>query len=1078
MSTRPMQLEGGPSSNGADPANSNRDGSGSGHSNSNRSQDDAMVGYFFQRPQTDADFQNYPSGSKQTRWALGDDTMLESRQTMASDSSDLDNEFQGLSLGSEIVRTASKKIWGDEPVASNKHVHDQHEDSKSLFLGGDPQWRDSTWSTPGNQPSDHAVSQPILMGGRRSGSFPGSGEGAMLSPRSTDTGGLGVKMVEYVLGTSPTGKDMDPRMSRFGHQVSGNDNQSMDKMRKKNKGYDPEGAKMKDDVGPVQNGMGMQNGMDDKGFDRTPGSYPDDELVKNSDGQVIGKHQLGAPSGGHLYDHAFDSQSLGMDSLHFSDFPSHLMHSSIDSPGVLDYNHTYQQRNASGPSQMHSHAGQGSGQMMHHPQANFSQGHGNTGAGPNPFPQNPYYQDPMAAQMGHLIPAGPPAMVPSPYYGMPWGMYPPPNGMGQPGGPPPMQQQQMMQRGPTAGGRPLSPNSTVDNSAHGGNMQQAGQYPMIPPHGYYDQNTPYMMGNQPGSQSRNMNPAAMRMMPPPMMMNQQPGNMRMMPGNGQQANVQNQAGPLFQGNNGNGFAPSSASGMGYANSNTASNAMNFGHVNGQGYGLGPIGGSLNMDALNMDSPIRRDSFDRRDSFGTGIFSQNMDGQFSRHGGKNQYYPMGPGVTPSPGPIGMMPNSHSPPPIANGLVGPGRMSAAPGAEGKYRGAGNRFSAKSANNAEFNNRLLQNATVDKAAAQGRSRLLEEFRNNRHPQLQLRDLTDHIVEFSQDQHGSRFIQQKLERASVQEKQLVFNEIIGNAYNLMTDVFGNYVIQKFFEFGTTEQKQALAMKVKGHVLPLALQMYGCRVIQKALESIPPDQQKEIVLELDGHVLKCVKDQNGNHVVQKCIECVDPHSLQFIIGAFQNQVFALSTHPYGCRVIQRILEHCTPEQTAPILEELHSHTEQLVQDQYGNYVIQHVLEHGRPEDKSKLITGVRGKVLPLSQHKFASNVVEKCVCYASRAERAFLIDEVCAYGGDGNGSHSALYTMMKDQYANYVVQKMIEVAEAPQRKSLIQRIRPQVATLRKYTYGKHILAKLEKYMIKNSNDLGPIGAPSTNAAM
>lgn len=225
-----------------------------------------------------------------------------------------------------------------------------------------------------------------------------------------------------------------------------------------------------------------------------------------------------------------------------------------------------------------------------------------------------------------------------------------------------------------------------------------------------------------------------------------------------------------------------------------------------------------------------------------------------------------------------------------------------------------------------------------ASGRSRLLEDFRNQRYPNLQLRDLTNHIVEFSQDQHGSRFIQQKLERATAAEKQLVFNEILSSAYSLMTDVFGNYVIQKFFEFGTPEQKSTLAQQVKGHVLPLALQMYGCRVIQKALESIPSDQQQEIVRELDGHVLKCVKDQNGNHVVQKCIECVEPVALQFIISAFSGQVYTLSTHPYGCRVIQRILEHCTTEQTAPILAELHAHTKNLIQDQYGNYVIQHVL--------------------------------------------------------------------------------------------------------------------------------------------
>uniref|UniRef100_A0AAY4AX82 PUM-HD domain-containing protein n=1 Tax=Denticeps clupeoides TaxID=299321 RepID=A0AAY4AX82_9TELE len=407
-------------------------------------------------------------------------------------------------------------------------------------------------------------------------------------------------------------------------------------------------------------------------------------------------------------------------------------------------------------------------------------------------------------------------------------------------------------------------------------------------------------------------------------------------------------------------------------------------------------------------------------------------------------------------------------------GSGRyISAAPGAEAKYRSTGGASSLFSSSSQLFPPSRPRYSRSD-VMPSGRSRLLEDFRNNRFPNLQLRDLPGHMVEFSQDQHGSRFIQQKLERATSAERQMVFGEILQAAYQLMTDVFGNYVIQKFFEFGSADQKLALATRIRGHVLPLALQMYGCRVIQKALESISSDQQSDIVRELDGHVLKCVKDQNGNHVVQKCIECVQPQALQFIIDAFQGQVFVLSTHPYGCRVIQRILEHCTQEQTLPILEELHQHSEQLGQDQYGNYVIQHVLEHGRPEDKSKIVAEVRGKVLALSQHKFASNVVEKCVIHSSRAERALLIDEVCC---QKDGPHSALYTMMKDQYANYVVQRMIDMAEPAQRKIIMHKIRPHIATLRKYTYGKHILAKLEKYYMKSGSDLGPIGGP-TNGLM
>ena len=39
------------------------------------------------------------------------------------------------------------------------------------------------------------------------------------------------------------------------------------------------------------------------------------------------------------------------------------------------------------------------------------------------------------------------------------------------------------------------------------------------------------------------------------------------------------------------------------------------------------------------------------------------------------------------------------------------------------------------------------------------------------------------------------------------------------------------------------------------------------------------------------------------------------------------------------------------------------------------------------------------------------------------------------DGPHSALYTMMKDQYANYVVQKMIDVAEPGQRKIVMHKV-------------------------------------------
>ncbi|RDY14640.1 Pumilio-like 5, partial [Mucuna pruriens] len=331
------------------------------------------------------------------------------------------------------------------------------------------------------------------------------------------------------------------------------------------------------------------------------------------------------------------------------------------------------------------------------------------------------------------------------------------------------------------------------------------------------------------------------------------------------------------------------------------------------------------------------------------------------------------------------------------------------------------------------------------------LEDLKSGKGRRFELSDIIGHIVEFRQ--HGSRFIQQKLESCSVEEKALVFKEVLPHTSKLMTDVFGNYVIQKFFEYGGSEQRRELADRLVGQILPLSLQMYGCRVIQKALEVIELEQKAQLVRELDGNVMRCVRDQNGNHVIQKCIESIPTKKISFILSAFRGQVAILSMHPYGCRVIQRVLEHCTDEsQCQFIVDEILESVCALAQDQYGNYVTQHVLERGKPQERSQIISKLSGHIVQLSQHKFASNVIEKCLEYGDATERELLIAEIFGHAEQSDN----ILTMMKDQFANYVVQKVIDICSENQRAMLLSHVRIHAHALKKYTYGKHIVARLE----------------------
>uniref|UniRef100_A0A8C6MEQ3 PUM-HD domain-containing protein n=1 Tax=Nothobranchius furzeri TaxID=105023 RepID=A0A8C6MEQ3_NOTFU len=943
--------------------------------------------------------------------------------------------FQALALESrgmgELLPT--KKIWDSDELAKDGR--------KGMLLG--EEWRDNAWGS-----SHHSVSQPIMVQRRPGQSFHGNGDAnSVLSPRS-EGGGLGVSMVEYVLSSSP-GDKMDGRYRNGGFGGGDPDQDGREKIDVQEKvspfeeDKNPE-MKVGEDGDPAKaNGRGLLNGMDRdcKDFNPTPGSRqasPTEAIERMGPSQtgleMMGQHhphvlQQQNPVQNKVSTEDFQSQEAqnmsgmeqqaGVESLQFDYAGNQIQVDSSGTPvGLFDYNS--QQQLFQRPNQLTVQQ-LTAAQQQQYALAAAQQQH-LAGLAPA-FVPNPYIinappgADPYtAAGLAAAATLAGPTVVPPQYYGVPWGVYPAnlfqqqaastanhsANQQASNQGPGPGQPQ-VMRTGTNQ--RPLTPSqgqqsqqeSLAAAAAANPALAYAGMpgYQVLAPAAYYDQTGALVMG--PGARTGLGGHVRLSLSAAAVSASGSGNNMPGPPANGlyrslpQPQPQQQQAPPPSSGLPsssfyGSGSVPNTSQSSSLFSHNSApppSSSLGFSSTGSSlGVGLGSALGAFGSSVSSSNSS----SVSRRDSLLASSDLYKRGGSSLTPIGQPFYNSLG--YSSSPSPIGLTPG-HSPltPPPSlpsshgsssslhlGGLTnGSGRyISAAPGAEAKYRSTGGTSSLFNSSSQLFPPSRPRYSRSD-VMPSGRSRLLEDFRNNRFPNLQLRDLPGHMVEFSQDQHGSRFIQQKLERATPAERQMVFGEILQAAYQLMTDVFGNYVIQKFFETNR-----------------------------------------------EGHDLQRLLNQ-------------------------QSQTDNLLTGFHFCLCF-------------------------LLQDQYGNYVIQHVLEHGRPEDKSKIVAEVRGKVLVLSQHKFASNVVEKCVIHSSRAERALLIDEVCC---QKDGPHSALYTMMKDQYANYVVQRMIDMAEPAQRKIIMHKIRPHIATLRKYTYGKHILAKLEKYYMKSGSELGPIGGPA-----
>jgi mRNA-binding protein PUF3 len=128
-------------------------------------------------------------------------------------------------------------------------------------------------------------------------------------------------------------------------------------------------------------------------------------------------------------------------------------------------------------------------------------------------------------------------------------------------------------------------------------------------------------------------------------------------------------------------------------------------------------------------------------------------------------------------------------------------------------------------------------------------------------------------------------------------------------------------------------------------------------------------------------------------------------------------------------------------MKELNACAHILITDQFGNYVTQHVIERGSPSDSAHFIDMVLGQVLTYSKHKFASNVVEKCLTNCTPEQRT-KVRQVLT----GSGSETQLLGLARDQYANYVIQKLVDELSGDEKAAFKEEIRQILINYQKTT--------------------------------
>ena len=219
-------------------------------------------------------------------------------------------------------------------------------------------------------------------------------------------------------------------------------------------------------------------------------------------------------------------------------------------------------------------------------------------------------------------------------------------------------------------------------------------------------------------------------------------------------------------------------------------------------------------------------------------------------------------------------------------------------------------------------------------------------------------------------------------------------------------------------------------------------------IEFVHTDEQiQTIVQALSEQVVGLVQDLNGNHVIQKCLNKLGAEKSQFIYDAVGMNCVTVGTHRHGCCVLQRCIDHAKSFQRAQLIARITKCAFDLVQDPFGNYVVQYILDLDELQFTKPICESFLGKIAPLSKQKFSSNVIEKCIRTADHDTKRRMVAEMLL----GN----ELEKMLRDSFANYVVQTALEYSEPDLKARIIDAIRPILPAIKQTPHGRRIASKI-----------------------
>ncbi|KAL5559132.1 hypothetical protein UlMin_035343 [Ulmus minor] len=319
-------------------------------------------------------------------------------------------------------------------------------------------------------------------------------------------------------------------------------------------------------------------------------------------------------------------------------------------------------------------------------------------------------------------------------------------------------------------------------------------------------------------------------------------------------------------------------------------------------------------------------------------------------------------------------------------------------------------------------------------------------------LERVLQNILAYSIHDHGHKIVLKLLNNSSLEEINLIIEEVLGVVGILMIDPHGNKVVQKVMELCCENQMAQIVLELTQSPVEhvnICLNIHGSYSVQKLLDHLTNrDQIRLVVRSLSSDIVSLIRNTNGSHVIQQCLKRFPYEDIKYVLEAVAKHCAQIATDKSGCCILQQCVEYSQEEIRERLVAQITRNALRLAIDRYGNYVVQHIMGLKIERFNSAILSRLRGSYMSLSCDKYGSNVVEKCFKECEK-KTGIIIQEFLR-------SEDDVARLSIDPYGNYVMQKALAAAVSEgmfqHLVPLLSLVKKNASTLRNNPFGKKVI--------------------------